>query len=98
MIPSLTTGNVLSIFKGAYATRSVFATAYYAYSSRLVSEIAGILGNQEEMKLYREKYEMIRKAFSLWFLNEDGYITPELQGAYVIALAFDLLDFPFPIF
>lgn len=91
LIPSLTSGNVLSIFKGAHVTGPLFASAYYAKVTEMMAEIADVLGKKNDAKNYRKLNQNIRKAFRLLYIDEDGKITPDLQGCYVIALQFGLV-------
>lgn len=91
LIPSLTTGNVLSIFKGANATREIFATGYYARTVEMMAEIARILGKNEDVEKYARLYQEIKTAYQLWFVDENGLIQPDYQGAIVISLQFGLL-------
>lgn len=67
------------------------ATAYFAYSTHLLAETAGVLGNDEDAQEYSALFEKIRQAFITEFVGENGRITPDKQSSYVRALAFDLL-------
>ena len=67
------------------------ATAYFAYSGRLLSEIAGILGRQEDAARYREISEKAKQAYRV-IATEDGTIRSDRQADYVRAIAFDLLS------
>jgi alpha-L-rhamnosidase len=67
------------------------ATAYFAYSTRLLAEAARILGNEADAREYSELFEKIRQAFITEFVGEHGQMTPDKQSSYVRALAFDLL-------
>lgn len=91
LIPSLTTGDVQSIFMGANMTKDVFATAYYAETVRMMAEIAQVLGKADDSREYQALHEKIRKAFQMWFLRDDGIIAPDYQGALVIGLQFHLI-------
>lgn len=82
-------GDWLSI--QADTPKDVLATAYFAHSTKLVSEIAGILGRTEDAKEYRRLFEEIRQAFNDVFFAPDGRIKGDTQTVYVLALAFDLL-------
>ena len=66
------------------------ATAYYAYSSRLFSEIAQVLGRTEDAKYYANIAENAAKAYRYTQLPE-GRITSARQCHYVRPLAMDLL-------
>lgn len=66
------------------------ATAYFAYSGRLLAEITGILGKQEDQQRFARLAENARKAFR-FIATEDGTIRSDRQAEYVRAIAFDLL-------
>jgi len=72
------------------------ATAYYAYSTRLLSEMAAVLGQQEEEEKYRNLYEKVKRVYNKHFINENGYVIDmrgkivNRQAPYVRTLAFDL--------
>ncbi len=91
LIPSLTTGDVQSIFMGANMTKDIFATAYYARTVQMMAEIAGVLGQKEDQEYYGALYCKIKKAFQMWFLRKNGNVTPDFQGAIVIGLQFGLI-------
>ena len=63
---------------------------YMYYSTRLVSEIAGILGKTEDQEKYRERSERIKELFNRYFIHSDGCIKEKRQAPNVRALAFDL--------
>jgi alpha-L-rhamnosidase len=67
------------------------ATAYFAYSTRLLAETARVLGKEEDARGYTTLFEKIRQAFLTEFVGENGQMTPDKQSSYVRALAFDLL-------
>jgi alpha-L-rhamnosidase len=69
----------------------VFNTAFFANSARLLSEIASVLGHGEDAVKYRELTDNIADAFVKNFVKEDGKIDGDVQGAYALALHFDLL-------
>lgn len=66
------------------------ATAYFAYSSRLMSEIAGILGKDEDARHYGELYEKTNSAYH-WLELKDGRIHSDRQCRYVRPLQLGLL-------
>ncbi|WP_302418852.1 family 78 glycoside hydrolase catalytic domain [Blautia marasmi] len=67
------------------------STAYFAYSGKLLSEIAGILGKNVDEENYRQISENAKKAFR-HIATEDGKINSDRQAEYVRAITFDLLD------
>jgi alpha-L-rhamnosidase len=82
-------GDWLSI--QADTPKDVLATAYFAHSTRLVAEIAEVLGKQADAKKYQQLFEDIRTAFNRAYVSADGRIKGDTQTVYVLALAFDLL-------
>ena len=66
------------------------ATAYFAYSSRLMSEIAGILGKEKDARHYAELYKKTNSAYHFLELP-DGRIRSDRQCRYVRPLQLGLL-------
>jgi len=71
--------------------KDVIATAYFAYSTRLVSKAAAVLGKYEDAEKYEELFEQIKNAFNKAYVSEDGRIKGETQTCYLLGLYFDLL-------
>ncbi len=69
----------------------IFSTAYMAYSAKLMSDIAAALGEEEDRRTYRERFEHIRTAFIDRFVDGEGQIKGDTQTAYAMALELDLL-------
>ncbi len=67
------------------------ATAYLSYSSGLLSEIAQILGREEDAAHFAEVSENAKKAFR-FTQTENGKIDSKRQCMYVRPLAFGLLE------
>jgi alpha-L-rhamnosidase len=72
----------------------VLGTAYFARSAALVGKMAAAVGRTEDAKKCSELAEGIRAAFRKAFVSEDGKVAGDSQGAYALALDFDLLDGP----
>lgn len=66
------------------------ATAYFAYSSRLLSECAEILGKKDEAVRYKELSENVTKAY-VYNFTKKGEINSSRQCLYVRPVAFELL-------
>lgn len=66
-------------------------TAYFSYSGNLLSEIAKVLGYEEDSAYYEETSEKARKAFIESF-TEDGEINSNRQCQYVRPIVFGLLS------
>lgn len=67
------------------------ATAFFAYSGRLMEEIATILGYEDDAIHYKRIAEMAAKAWK-FIATENGRINSDRQADYVRALAFGLLE------
>lgn len=80
-----------SDYPGATTEKDLIATAYYAYSSRLLSKIAGIIGENEDARSYAKLADEIKKAFINEFVTPAGRLVSHTQTAYSLAIAFDLL-------
>lgn len=80
-----------SDYPGATTEKDLIATAYYAYSSGLLSKIAEIIGNSADAKKYGTLSDNIKKAFVAEFVTSSGRLVSHTQTAYCLAIAFDLL-------
>ncbi len=80
-----------SSYTGATTEKDLIATAYFKYSSGLLSEIAKIIGKNDDAKKYADLSEKIKKAFVSEFVTPAGRLMSPTQTAYSLALAFDLL-------
>jgi alpha-L-rhamnosidase len=76
---------------GGQVPHDVFATAYYAYSTELVTRMARVLGERVEARKYATLGRKIRAVFNRRFVARDGKITGDTQAGYALALDFDLL-------
>ena len=70
------------------------ATAFFAHSTDLVSQMAAVLGREDDAKTYRDLFSQIRQAFAKAYVRADGMIGNDAEGGYALALQFDLLDEP----
>lgn len=83
-------GDWLSI--GADTPNEVLATAYFAYSAKLLSRIACVLGRSRDQAEYERLFRDIAAAFRGAFQDPaTGIIRGETQTVYVLALQFGLL-------
>jgi alpha-L-rhamnosidase len=80
-----------SDYTGATTDKDLIATAYFAWSTKLVSRIATILNKPNDASEYRELYLNIKEAFQKEFVTPNGRLSSNTQTAYVIALSFDLV-------
>ena len=68
------------------------ATAFYAYSTRLLSKMAHILGHEEDYHIYSTLADRIKTAYNRVLVGEDGSIWGERHAESIRALAFDLVN------
>ncbi len=71
--------------------KDLIGTAFFAYSTRLMSRIAGILGKAADAEKYARLFEDVRAAFQKAFVAPSGLMAGGTQTSYVLALHFDLL-------
>jgi alpha-L-rhamnosidase len=72
-------------------SKELIGTAFFAGSTRLMANIARILGRHEDSESYERLSKEVRKAFIQRFILPDGTVEGGTQTAYVLALYFDLL-------
>jgi alpha-L-rhamnosidase len=71
--------------------KDLIGTAFFAYSTRLLSQIAQRLGRKDDAVAYGKLFERIRRAFQRHFVTPQGLVGTGTQTSYVLALHFDLL-------
>lgn len=76
---------------GADTSKDLIGTAYFAYSTRLVSKACAALGRTEQAAQYEQLFQEIKAAFNQRYVAADGRIQGNTQCAYAMALKFDLL-------
>lgn len=69
-------------------TGEVVGSLYHGHLMDVMAEIAGILGHTEDASRYSTRARAAREAFAAEYIDADGRIPGDLQGPYVIALAF----------
>lgn len=76
---------------GGWQKRSKWtATASYAFTSSMISRIAGILGKTDDEKKYLKLYKKISDAYCSVFTDGKGKLKNEFQTAYVMPLHFKM--------
>jgi len=91
MTPSCVKGDgSLEPMISAQLTKNQVATMYFAYSSELLSNIANILGKEEDKTYYADLSERVKYAFNQAFVDNEGKILNDLQGLYVLAAHFKM--------
>jgi alpha-L-rhamnosidase len=71
--------------------RDVIYMAYFAHSTRLMAQIADLLGKPDDANRYRDLLEQIRASFQQTYVEADGRIRGDTQTCYVLAIAYGLL-------
>ena len=66
-------------------------TVYFAYSAKLMSQMAAAIGKSNEAAAYAELFNNIKSAFDEKYLKPDGALTVDTQTAYALALYMDLV-------
>lgn len=72
--------------------RDLIATAFYAYSTWILSQTAKVLGYVEDVEEYTRLYHNIVTEFRKEFVTPNGRLAAHTQTAHVLALMFDLLE------
>ncbi len=71
--------------------KDVISTAFFAHAMQLMSNIAKVLGKQEDEAKYADLAEKVRAAFIKRYITASGFVHAHTQTGYVLALHFDLL-------
>lgn len=78
-------------YAGAHTEKDLIATAYFYYSTSLMSKIASLLGRSEDSERYAGFLPKIKEAFHREFITPNGRLVSGTQTAYVLALGFGLI-------
>ncbi|MHA7280914.1 family 78 glycoside hydrolase catalytic domain [Arthrobacter sp. MDT2-2] len=74
----------------ATTDRYLVSTAYFAWSTQHLAEMASVLGNTADELHYRELARKVRDAFAREFISPSGRVVSDAQTAYALVLAFGL--------
>jgi alpha-L-rhamnosidase len=77
-----------------WAPKGYVATPFWAHSAELTAHAARILGHEEEAAGFEGLAREVKQAYLRRYVRADGRIRPSRQGAYVLALAFDMVPEP----
>ena len=81
----------LADYPGATTDKDLIATAYFAYSTSLLQQIASILGEADDAARYGALLEDVKESFRREFITENGRVASNTQTAYALALSFGLM-------
>ena len=86
------TANISELFSDLYAQpRSWVATAYFEHSSRVLAEIAELLGHANDARRFRAYADGALGAWRKVFMTDPETLVPDAQATYVRALEFGLV-------
>ncbi|MDD4690612.1 MAG: alpha-L-rhamnosidase C-terminal domain-containing protein, partial [Eubacteriales bacterium] len=88
--PSAGYGDWLSIH--GLTPKDLMQTAFFAYSVLLTCKVAAILEKFEDVKLYSQEFDAIRKSYNDAFVSQDCRMPEDTQAGYVLSIAFDLVS------
>jgi alpha-L-rhamnosidase len=93
LTPSQTSVSEAGLYEidNAFKTMEYVPTLYYAHSAELLGKIASVLGKNDESIRYTELSGNVRRAFQKAFVRDDGTLTKDMQGMYILALQFDMV-------
>jgi len=74
-----------------WAKKGYVATPFWAHSAQLTARVASRLGKDEDARHYERLSQNIKQAYVRKYVHRDGRLQPHRQGAYVLALAFDMV-------
>jgi alpha-L-rhamnosidase len=74
-----------------YTQPDFIATAFYAWSTKLLAYTAHDLGKTEDEKVYTDLFNKIKDVFIHEYVTPAGRVGTNSQTSYVLALMFDLL-------
>jgi alpha-L-rhamnosidase len=77
--------------KPGYTDIDFIATAFFAYSSKILANTAEIIGNKKDMEKYNLLFDSIKTNFQKEFMTSMGRLSPHSQTAYTLALYFNLV-------
>ncbi len=73
-------------FAGAHTDKDLIATAYFYWSTNILSQTADILNQTEDSRYYASLLPHIQDAFEKEFVTETGRLSSNTQTAYAISL------------
>lgn len=76
---------------GPATPKDVIATAYFAYVTKLMAEMAEAIGRHDDAEQYRQLFTKVREAFIKAYVQPDGRIKGDTQTCYALALDIGLL-------
>lgn len=72
-------------------TGAIMGSLFYAHTTQIVAQTARVLGHDSDAAELEKLFARIADAFVAEYVNDDGRIASDLQGVYVVALAFKVI-------
>jgi alpha-L-rhamnosidase len=88
LAPSTLTGPDGDQINAPRRTGEVVGSLYHGHLLDLMSRIAAVLGRTTDAERFATRAAAVRRAFAAEYIDADGRIPGDLQGPYVLALAF----------
>ena len=88
---TLAGGEPDAIMVAPYRTSELVGSAFHAEALRNMARVARALGLESDAERYEARWQEVRAAVAAEYVGADGSMSPDLQGMYVLALAFDLV-------
>ncbi|MDN4476808.1 family 78 glycoside hydrolase catalytic domain [Demequina sp. SYSU T00192] len=79
-----------AILRAPVQTSEIVGPVFQVCSLQLLARAEAELGNHERAAALEARLAAVRAAFAAEYIGPDGEMTPDLQGMYVLALAFDM--------
>lgn len=70
----------------------ILGTAYFARAATMMADISLSLGLVDKSDYYKSIFAKIKNAFRTYFVQRDGSLREATQGAYCLAIVFNLLN------
>jgi alpha-L-rhamnosidase len=77
--------------RSAITDKYLIAQCFYAHSTQLLINAAGVLGMKDDEAFYTKLLEKIKTAYLREYVTPSGRLVSGTQTAYVLALQFDML-------
>ena len=77
---------------GVAASKEITAALFYFREAKCMYQISEILGKEDRAAYYKDLTEKIRLAFHSVYITKDKRLLNELQGLYVMAIAFGMVQ------
>lgn len=80
--------------KGGQLDKEIYATAFFAHSTSILSKMCAVLGLEQDATRYRALAGKISQVWRAAYMDKDGRIKGDTQAGYALALHFGLVPEP----